>query len=252
MGTSASSKGPGSGVPLVPAWVDNNPAVAAPARFRSARTNLGSFAKSGADDSLKQGLGHYSRSGLGGSATGTARMGRTTAAAGGFADVLSALRDGSPLPSNISLDPATLTGKSQQEIADAIIDAVTPTDGTQDAESSRDSAARAFAELLEINPSVDLTALPQDMVELFFERFLANDLIARIQLDVGKTVLDRAPDPATAVQRLETMQSFVKQEFNRVVQALKNAGQRLQQGNGKALGDAALKATLDIFEGWLR
>jgi len=179
-------------------------------------------------------------------------MGRTTAAAGGFADVLSALRDGSPLPSNISLDPATLTGKSQQEIADAIIDAVTPTDGTQDAESSRDSAARAFAELLEINPSVDLTALPQDMVELFFERFLANDLIARIQLDVGKTVLDRAPDPATAVQRLETMQSFVKQEFNRVVQALKNAGQRLQQGNGKALGDAALKATLDIFEGWLR
>lgn len=252
MGTSASSKGPGSGVPLVPAWVGDNPAVAEPARFRSARTNLGSFAKGGSQDSLKRGLGHYSRSGMGGSATGTARMGRSTAAAGGFTDVLSALRDGSPIPQDIPLDPATLAGKSQQEIADAIIDAVTPTDGTQDAESSRDSAARAFAEILEINPAADLTALPQEMVELFFERFLGNDLVARIQLDVGKAVLDRAPDAATAVQRLETMQSFVKQEFNRAVQALKDAGQRLQQGNGKALGDAAIKATLDVFEGWLK
>lgn len=155
MGTSASSKGPASGVPLVPAWIGNNPAVAEPARFRSARTNLGSFAKGGSQDSLKRGLGHYSRSGLGGSAAGTARMGRSTAAAGGFADVLSALRDGSPIPQDIALDPATLAGKGQQEIADAIIDAVTPTNGTQDAESSRDSAARAFAEVLEINPAAN-------------------------------------------------------------------------------------------------
>jgi len=251
MGTSASSKGPGSGVPLVPAWVEDNSAIAEPARFRSARTSLGSFAKDGSSDNLRRGLGHYSRAGLGGSAIGTARMGRSTAAAGGFADVLSALRDSSQLPSAIPLDPATLAGKSQQEIVDAIIDAVTPTDGTQDAENSRDSAARAFAEVLEIDPAADLTALPQDMVELFFERFLANDLVARIQLDVGKAVLDRAPDAATAVQRLETMQSFVKQEFNRAAQALKDAGQRLQQGNGKSLGDAAIKATLDVFEGWL-
>lgn len=252
MGTSASSKGPGSGVPLVPAWVSDNSAVAEPARFRSARANLGSFAKGGSTDSLKRGLGHYSRSGMGGSATGAARMGRTTAAAAGFVDALSALRDGSQIPGDLPLDLGTLAGKSQQEIADAIIDAVTPTDGTQDAENSRDSAARAFAELLEFDPTADLMALPQDMVEFFFERFLGNDLVARIQLDVGKAVLDRAPDHATAVQRLEMMQSFVKQEFIRAVQVLKDAGQRLQQGNGKALGDAAIKATLDVFEGWLK
>jgi glycyl-tRNA synthetase beta subunit len=179
-------------------------------------------------------------------------MGRTTAAAAGFVDALSALRDGSQIPGDLPLDLGTLAGKSQQEIADAIIDAVTPTDGTQDAENSRDSAARAFAELLEFDPTADLMALPQDMVEFFFERFLGNDLVARIQLDVGKAVLDRAPDHATAVQRLEMMQSFVKQEFIRAVQVLKDAGQRLQQGNGQALGDAAIKATLDVFEGWLK
>lgn len=252
MGTSASSKGPGSGVPLVPAWVGNDPTLAEPARFKNARTNLGSFAKTGSNDSLKRGLGHYSKTGLGGASRGTSRMGRSTSAAGGFVDVLSALRDGTALPPAAQLDPATLAGKSQQEVADAIIDAVAPTDGTQDAESSRDSAARAFAEVLQSNPLADLTALTPDMIELFFERFLANDLVARIQLDIGKSVLDKAPDAASAIQRLETMQSFVKQEFARAVAELKAAGQRLQQGTGKSIGDAAIRATLDVFEGWIK
>ena len=252
MGTSASSKGPGSGVPLVPAWVGNNPAVAEPARFRSARTYLGSFAKGGSQDSLKRGLGHYSRSGMGGSATGTARMARSTAAAGGFTDVLSALRDGSPIPARYPLDPATLPAKASRKSPTRSSTRSRLRTERRTPKVHEISAARAFAEVLEVNPAVDLMALPQDMVELFFDRFLGNDLVARIQLDVGKAVLDRAPDAATAVQRLETMQSFVKQEFNRAVQALKDVGQRLQQGNGKAMGDAAIKATLDVFEGWLK
>lgn len=239
-------------MPLVPEWVGNDPTVAEPARFKSTRINLGNFAKSGSTDSLKRGLGHYSRTGLGGSSRGASRMGRSTAAAGGFVDVLSALRDGTAIPPAAQLDPATLAGKSQQEIADAIIDAVSPTDGSQDAESSRDSAARAFAEILEIDSSANLTALTPELIEQFFERFLANDLVARIQLDVGKSVLDKAPDAATAIQRLETMQSYVKQEFSRAVAELKAAGQVLQQGTGKSIGDAAIKATLDVFEGWLK
>lgn len=88
MGTSASSSGPGSGVPLVPPWVsdaefnngtspsvdsdnapeddflpnngDGNqpsqvqPQLAPPARFRSARRNLGEFSRSGNSKSLKK------------------------------------------------------------------------------------------------------------------------------------------------------------------------------------------------------
>lgn len=66
MGTSASSKGPGSGVPLVPPWVEDNPEVAEPSRFKAARINLGKFAKNGSEDSLGRGLGYYSKNGLGG------------------------------------------------------------------------------------------------------------------------------------------------------------------------------------------
>lgn len=251
MGTSASSKGPGSGVPLVPPWVEDNPEVAEPSRFKAARINLGKFAKNGSEDSLGRGLGYYSKNGLGGAANGTSRMSRSTRAAGGYADVLRALSDGTQIPADVPLDPATLAGKGQQDVADAIIDAVTPSDGTQDADVSRNSAARAFAEVLQQDPNADLTALSAEQIELFFELFLANDLVSRIQLDVGKAVFDKASNSAEAVQRLEQMQQYVRQEFLRSIRELKAAGTRLQQGNGKALGDSAIKTTLEIFEEWV-
>lgn len=124
-------------------------------------------------------------------------------------------------------------------------------DGTQDAEASRDSAARAFAEVLEQDPNADLAALTPEQIDIFFESFLANDLVARIQLDVGNAVLDKSPDSATAVTRLEQMQAFVRQELARAIRALRAAGQRLTQGTGRALGNAAIRATLDVFEGWI-
>lgn len=251
MGTSASSKGPKSGVALVPPWVGPSPGPAEPARFGPARTSLGGFGQSGSADALRRGLGHYAKRGLGGGGAGTARFSRTAELAGGFADVLQALRDGTPIPSDIPLDPADLAGKSQQEVADAIIEAVAPADGSQDAEASRDSAARAFAEVLAQDPNADMTALTVDQVEFFFERFLANDLVARIQLDVGSAVIEKAPDAVTGLNRLQQMQDFVRQQFAASVRELKAAGQRLTQGTGNALARAAISATLTIFEGWV-
>ena len=95
MGTSASSRGPGGGVPLVPEWVPpatDQPAPSQPPppqmaparRFQTARTNLGGFARTGAGESLRRGLGHYSRSGLGGAAAAASRMGGTARTAGGL------------------------------------------------------------------------------------------------------------------------------------------------------------------------
>lgn len=251
MGTSASSRGPKSGVALVPPWVGPSPGPAQAARFGSARTNLGSFAQTGSADALKRGLGHYAQRGLGGAGGGTARFSRTAQLAGGFADVLQALRDGAPVPAEIPLDPADLAGKSQQEIADAIIDAVAPADGSQDAEASRDSAARAFGEVLAQDPNADMAALTVEQVEFFFERFLANDLVARIQLDVGSAVLEKAPDAVTGMNRLQQMQDFVRQQFAMSVRDLRVAGQRLTQGTGTALARAAISATLQVFEGWV-
>lgn len=104
MGTSQSSGGPGSGVPMVPAWVADPPAgepmssedpalqkaaeepngpeaVGAPqaptipfplapsARFRGARRALGDFARTAVANDMRRGVGHYVRTGYGGSQT---------------------------------------------------------------------------------------------------------------------------------------------------------------------------------------
>ena len=102
MGTSASSNGPKSGISLDPPWLDDidmdkNPFenhdqdketsddiqqnsvqqlqfLAPRARFSSARRNLNDYVRSGSTDSLRQSLGHYSRTGMGGAAAVSRRM----------------------------------------------------------------------------------------------------------------------------------------------------------------------------------
>jgi hypothetical protein len=131
MGTSASSKGPAGGVPMVPPWVpdlppttpdgdgdasppaDNGgePAELSPnqnadalpqapvpdrpmapaARFTGARRNLGSFAKTGNSGDMRRGLGQYVRSGYGGARTATRRFGGTASTAGALRGALYAL-----------------------------------------------------------------------------------------------------------------------------------------------------------------
>ena len=118
MGTSQSSGGPGSGVPMVPAWVPDSPVgepsapenaipegapedanapegapppsappaaplqIAPPARFLGTRRALGDYARTGDSDDMRRGLGHYVRTDYGGSATATRRMGGTASTAG--------------------------------------------------------------------------------------------------------------------------------------------------------------------------
>src|SRR5258706_2052749 len=108
MGTSQSSRGPGSGLPLVPPWVpapppagadsdlgsppapdSSKPAsqpatqtgfaspVAVPRRFGSARTAFGSFARSGDKSALRRGGSEYVRKGYGGKSETTNPVERT-------------------------------------------------------------------------------------------------------------------------------------------------------------------------------
>ena len=118
MGTSASSMGPGAGVSLDPEWLDdielpnqdndqpdcqndddsendnqsdekepdyNEKLVIAPKfRFASARRGMGEYVRSGSKDSLRKSLGHYSKTGMGGSKNLSKRMRTSTKAAANF------------------------------------------------------------------------------------------------------------------------------------------------------------------------
>lgn len=279
MGTSSSSRGPGPNVPFVPPWVPplppplppppeqgeppadaNNPPPPAPpvsplapaGRFRAARTSLGHYARNGSRDDLKRGLGHYTASGLGGATQATRRMAATAVNAGRLYGTLSALSSGGALPADVSIDPAALAGRPAREVADEIARALQPPDGTQDAEASRDAISRSLSELIAADPDVDMLALTPEQIDFVTQTYVGEDLCRRIDLDVGKAVLDKAPTIAVGQSRLEDMKAFVRQEVARLFRARTDRGQRLSRQNAASLAAGVIQSAFDVFEEYLR
>ena len=280
MGTQRSSDGPGSGVPLIPSWVQpvnvppgeapedtekkdddkkngndqkeaTPPTVsvdAPPGRFRGARTSLGRFASSGSRRDLQAGLGHYVRSGLGGSGYGARRLGGTASAAGRLYGGLQGYSAGEAQPPELGLNKADLSGKPAREVGDRIIDAICPVDGSQDTEARRDSLSRSISELAEEFPNLDLTALTEEQISLLTERFVAYDVCHRIELDVGKAMFLKAADPATAVKRIEELRQYVREKVSAVFREKSKQGTGLTRREAAVITAGVIRDTLAVFE----
>ncbi len=281
MGTSASSRGPGPGVPFVPPWVppvplpsppekpaqeepvqdgegvpsdshSGAPDIAPKRRFAGARLHLGSFANTGSREDLERGLGHYVGSGLGGSGRGVRRLASTARTADALYGVLQALRTGQRPPIDLGVDLATLAGRPAREIMDLIVQAIRPIDGTQDADANHYAISAATSDLLVVYPAVDLTALNQDQIDFLIETYVGHDLCERIELDVGDSIQQKAPNPIVAVRRLEEIKDYVIAKVRAAFTARRSHGERLERGRVGALVAAVLRDTLDIFEDYLR
>lgn len=226
--------------------------LAPPRRFSAARTSLGHFARSGSRDDLRRGLGHYSRTGLGGSTAATRRMGGTVVTAGGLYRVLDALSSGTRPPVDLGVDATELRGRPANEVADRIANALRPSDGTQDTEAARDAISRAISDLVATEPDADLLALSPEQIGSVVEGYVAHDLCHRVELDVGKAVHDKAPDPATATRRLEQVKDYVRQEVARCFRARSDRGQRLSRQGAATLAASVLRDTFEVFESYLR
>ncbi|MBN8958644.1 MAG: hypothetical protein J0H17_19070 [Rhizobiales bacterium] len=280
MGTSQSSGGPGSGVPMVPSWTPDAPAseqaeddagtdapddaeptapqaapppppsVAPPARFLGVRRALGDFARSGDGRDMRRGLGHYVRTGYGGSATATRRFGGTAATAGALGGALARVAAGEPAAPRSPLDPALLAGRNAQEVMDAVVEAVRPVDGTQDAEAERAAIRDALSELLTRFPEADLLNLDPEQRAFAIERFTAIDVFRRFELDVGKTIVEKAPSAVTALSRLKEVREYVKQNVAAAFRKLRDAGRSLTSGRISKVVQDALRETFEVFEGY--
>ena len=278
MGTSASSSGPGAGVPLVPSWVPDavaadqpqpdgdqadgavdggaaatrQPAELAPAgRFRGARTNLGKFGRTGSTRNLRRGVAQYTRKGLGGSARAAQRMGGTARKAGVLYGVLDSLSSGTASPVELGVDPQALSGKPAREAIDYIAEAISPIDGTQDAEAARESVALALAELVGQEPDTDLTSLTEDQIRQVVESYIGNDIAKRIELDVGKAVFTKAPDAVTAVRRMGQLRRYVRQSVAASLRKLRHAGEPFSRQSAARLAQRVIRDTFDVFEDYL-
>jgi hypothetical protein len=280
MGTSGSSSGSPSGTPLVPSWVSDpgelgdtgadpsiqgeidaaddesstqtTPQQIAPkARFRSARLNLGQYSKSGENGYLKKGLGHYVRGGYGGASAATRRFGGTTRTAVGLFVALSGLADRAPSLSGTQLDPDVLRGHTAKQIVGAIVEAIKPADGTQDAEASRKASTDAFSELLDKYPDADLLNLTDEQRLDVMEYFIGNDVFNRVWLDVGPAIQDKASSAGMALQRMAEMQQYIKSEVARVFRQERNSEAKWTTNAVHKLIYKVISKTLGVFEDYL-
>lgn len=288
MGTSTSSSGPGAGVPLVPPWAQtggpdtvlpnpnqpsgNSPAIppetaitpqipsagqtsevvlAPPRRFVGARRSVGRFAQTGSAGDLKRGLGHYVR-GIGGAAQGVRRMATTVRTASALFNTLSALGSGQTAGLDLNgVNPASLAGRPAKEVMDVIIEAIRPNDGTQDSEANRMSIASATADLLTQFSDVDLTALTPDQINLLVERYIAQDLCQRLELDVGQTLHSRAPTHEEAVRRMDAIKDYINAEVQSQFLARRNRGEHLQRNQVAKLVEEVMLDVFHVFERYL-
>ncbi len=265
MGTSGSSDGPGPNVPMVPPWVPPLPTaptapvnptppavlLAPPGRFQSTRLNLGKFASSGDKDSLTRGVGNYFKSGYGGGGTASGRFGGTARAAGTLFGALAGGAGGvAATPERDALEAAVQSGAEPDAVICALIEAIRPVDGTQDAEGSRRALADTLSELMTKHPTADLLNLTPAQLNLAIALFIANDVYARFFLDVGKSIIENAPSVTTGLSRLKEVKEYIREvviaQFNRSWVS----GVPATSGRVLEVVASALKDAIEVFEGY--
>jgi hypothetical protein len=220
--------------------------IAPAGRFSAARRSLGTFAQSGDAGAMRRGVGQFVRGGYGGGSTAARRFGGTSSSAVTLYNVLTT--GGGAGPARIDRD--LLAGQSADVVIDAVIEAVAPVDGTQDAEAARASIHDALSEVLVRFPEADLLNLTDEQREYSVEQFVAIDVFRRFDLDVGAHIRDRAPSAATGLARMREVRDYIRETVAAAFRSLSQSGQRLSSGNVSRIVTQALRDALAIFEGY--
>jgi len=155
-------------------------------RFRRARTNFTSFARSRGSDgrALRRAVGDYVRSGTGGSRNATRRMGASRAAAG---NVLGIFRDFQRDGVNTTLQRLNLGGLAGRPLADVflgITDFICRDGGSIDEGVARDAWLETIAEL-DALALPDIDALTPEQMRDAFLAFIAHSIEGRLFQDIG-------------------------------------------------------------------
>lgn len=279
MGTSTSSAGPGAGVPIVPPWtppappalgdepdggapddVESNagldaqegapkaPGMAPERRFLATRRALGDYGRTGNRDDLRKALGNYVKRGYGGGSTAARRMSGTASTASALGGVLTALANNTE---QTGLDRKLLSTMDADRLLDAVVESVRSIDGTQDAEAERRSIREALTETLEHYPDANLLSLDAEQRAFAIEQFVALDVFSRFELDVGKAIVDNAPNAMQGLSRLDDAKDFIKETVGSAFRQLAKGGHSVTSSVLASVVSAALKLAFTVFEDYL-
>lgn len=276
MGTSSSSKGPGTGVPFDPPWLDQIPSpfipgedleslpqtlipsnisqneeVAPSARFRGARRNLNNYIQSGNRESLNRSLGHYSRKGMGGSVAIANRMITSTRTAAGLFGFLNSASTGNNVVLNSWIEGFTSKRASAREIADGIVDLIGPKGGSLDEISAQNSLALAFEDLLTEYPEVNLLSLTESNIWALLGSYLGYELFNRIYLDIGQCFENSKLTPIGVESRKEEMRAYIISDVTASLNTIRKTDTNYSKQEINKVFSEVLTRTMNIYEGEL-
>jgi len=278
MGTSTSSSGPASNIPMDPPWLDDinagsggipnidtesdgestveqqapettKPEELAPrARFKMARQNLGEFAQTGSRESFKKAAGYYSKKGMGGASNVAKRMKPSANAISGLVSFLRDVQNNATEQLQQWVKDLMSQEPSVEEVADAIIERVTSEGGMIDEESIKNSMANALSDLYEQNPEIDFLNLNDDETWNLVENFLAYEASHRIQLDIGQLLEGEKLSPKEMVERTEEMYDYLRAEISAQIQPYKTAINHPDINKLNSIIQQAIESTFLVFE----
>ncbi|MEX2218920.1 MAG: Qat anti-phage system associated protein QatB [Phycisphaerales bacterium] len=203
---------------------------------------------------MKLGVGHYFNRGLGGGGGGgsaTARFGGTASTAGRLYGALSGLAGGATSRGEAAIDPSVLESRDVSDVVRAVVDAVRPVDGTQDAEASREAIGEALAELLKQDPDADLQQLTDDQRLVVVQEFIARDIFHRLVLDVGGAIKARAANARVYLKRLDQIRSYLRQGIAAAFRRLAAASHSVTRSRVAALTRKAIADAISVFEEYI-
>jgi len=175
-------------------------------------------------------------------------MGGAATRSGALFDALGGLRAGTFDPAQLGLDAAGLAGRSAREIIDRVARFVSPSDGTQDAESSQRAVNAALSDLLARDANVDITSLTEQQIEWVLERHIVYEIVQRIELDVGKAIVDKAPSAASAIGRMKEMREYVEETVSAAFRACREGGRPVDSSAAAKLTSTIIQETFSVFE----
>lgn len=237
MGTSGSSRGPGSSSPLIPTWLDEpdtdpfpdgliassegddenedpdyqdgistRPEIEPPPdthRFRAARRNFSAFAGSGGSNhaALRRAIRDYVRTGTRGSERASRRMGASRTAAGRLLSVFREVQRDGVAATLRRLNFTDLVGRSAVDIFLGVTNFICRDGGTIDEGVARDAWVETVVDLLQLGIE-NLDRLSAEQIQEVFLTFVANAIQTLLYQQIGINGIRMAAD-LSAVEGFE-------------------------------------------------
>lgn len=255
MGTSVSSKGPGSRISLDPPWLqpenpheEEQPPLAPPMRFAGARRGLTEYIRSGNRDSLGKSLGHYSRTGMGGAHRVAQRMKATAGSASRIFNFFQEVRASTDESLRAWVESLKQERVSTNDLINHFVEKVLPLKGTLDEESCRKSMDMALTELIDENPTIDLFQLNDNDIWQLVRLFVQQEAYQRLNTDLGKKFEEVQISPMEMVTRQSAMKEYLRSELDAQITKARELEQGQHGANVDRIILIAIENTFSVFE----